>query len=190
MKLLSHRVTVPALTAVVLALVGCGISKDEYEKSVSELNKARAEILKAKDELEGTKKEANKTRAELAKTMVDLEKANTKIVDMEKSFTIAQNQLKMTVERHKKEKQAIQAPLLSTRHEAVYLRQKLDELIHALKKSRNELIMARKANEILRGQMNKLTNERNQLQERVENQQAKFTELERKLKAFQAPASK
>ena len=54
------------VTLGIIALVGCGGSKQDYEKAVSELNKTKAELAQA----------------------------NTKIADLEKSLNEAQAQLK------------------------------------------------------------------------------------------------
>lgn len=59
------------VTFGILALVSCGGSKGDYEKVVSELNKAKA----------------------------DLAQANTKIADMEKALNEAQAQLKSQAEK-------------------------------------------------------------------------------------------
>jgi predicted RNase H-like nuclease (RuvC/YqgF family) len=68
----SHKVLRSILVILgIIALVSCGVSKQDYEKAVSELNKAKA----------------------------DLAQANTKIADMEKSLNEAQAQLKSQAEK-------------------------------------------------------------------------------------------
>jgi prefoldin subunit 5 len=59
------------VTLGIIALVGCGVSKEEHEKAVSELNKTKAELAQAK----------------------------TKMADMEKSLSEAQAQLKSQAEK-------------------------------------------------------------------------------------------
>jgi prefoldin subunit 5 len=59
------------VTLGIIALVGCGVSKEEHEKTVSELNKTKAELAQAK----------------------------TKMADMEKSLSEAQAQLKSQAEK-------------------------------------------------------------------------------------------
>jgi predicted nucleic acid-binding Zn-ribbon protein len=66
MNALKRLLTLFFVTLAVIALVGCGVSKEEHEKAVSELNKTKAELAQAK----------------------------TKIADMEKSLSEAQAQLK------------------------------------------------------------------------------------------------
>lgn len=68
------------LAFVVIAFAGCGVSKEDHEKVVSELSKAKAE-------LEKTVAELNKSKAELAQT-------SSKVADVEKSLSEALAQLK------------------------------------------------------------------------------------------------
>jgi prefoldin subunit 5 len=68
----SNKVLMSILvTFGIIALVGCGVSKEEHEKAVSELNKTKAELAQAK----------------------------TKMADMEKSLSEAQAQLKSQAEK-------------------------------------------------------------------------------------------
>ena len=78
---LKQALTLLAVTIVVLGLVGCGISKGEYEKIVSELDKTKAELERA--------------RAKMETTEAGLEQANARIAKMDKMLVEAQNQLKM-----------------------------------------------------------------------------------------------
>ena len=66
MKALKRALTFLFVTLAIIALVGCGVSKEEHEKAVSELGKTKAELAQAK----------------------------TKMADMEKSLSEAQAQLK------------------------------------------------------------------------------------------------
>jgi len=66
MKALKRLLTLFFVALAITALVGCGVSKEEHEKAVSELNKTKAELAQAK----------------------------TKMADMEKSLSEAQAQLK------------------------------------------------------------------------------------------------
>src|SRR5512136_2052955 len=66
MKTLTRMLTFFFVTLAVIALVGCGVSKEEHEKAVSELNKTKAELAQA----------------------------NAKVAEMEKSLTEAQAKLK------------------------------------------------------------------------------------------------
>lgn len=58
MKALKQVLTLMALTIAAVALLGCGVTKEEHEKTVSELNEARAEL-----------EQANAKIAELEKSM-------------------------------------------------------------------------------------------------------------------------
>jgi len=63
----SKKVLMPIIVALgIIAMVGCGVSKEDHEKAVSELSKTKAE----------------------------LDQAKTKMADMEKSLVEAQAQLK------------------------------------------------------------------------------------------------
>ena len=53
------------ITGIVLLFFGCGISEDEHEKFVSELDKIRIENDKIRDELSKSKKALARTEAEL-----------------------------------------------------------------------------------------------------------------------------
>lgn len=66
MKAVKQVLIFSLVALAVIALVGCGVSKEEHEKTVSELNKAKA----------------------------DLAQANAKVAEMEKSLTEAQAKLK------------------------------------------------------------------------------------------------
>ena len=63
----------------------------------------------------------------------------------------------------------MEAPLTAARNEAVYLRQKLEELTQNLLRTASELEMTKDANEILREQMSELNNRKYELEEQLEN---------------------
>jgi prefoldin subunit 5 len=94
------------VTLGIIALVGCGVSKEEHEKAVSELNKTKAELAQAK----------------------------TKMADMEKSLSEAQAQLKSQAEKAAvAEKPAAvdtgtQDKLAAAQKEATDLRAKVESL--------------------------------------------------------------
>jgi len=150
-----HSMTVFSITGLALCLVGCGISEEEYEKKVSELKHVKAKLAK--------------TEVELNETKARLEQANMKNAEMEGALTEAQNQLKIAIRKQKQNEDALEAPLAAARNEAVYLRQKLEELTQNLLRTASELEMTKDANEILREQMSELSNRKYELEERLEN---------------------
>jgi uncharacterized coiled-coil DUF342 family protein len=109
---------------------------------------------------------------------------------MQKSLTEAQHQLEIVLERHTNEKQLMQSQFVGAQREASILTQQSEELYQSLIKATTELDMFRKANEVLRGQVYKLTNERNRLQGMIKNQETDFRELESELKESQSPGTR
>jgi chromosome segregation ATPase len=190
MKLPSERVKLFLVIGVMIGVVGCGVSKDQYEETVSELNKTKAELNRIRTDLNETKSKLDKTVVELDKTKAEQEKAYTKIAEMQKSLTEAQNQLEIALERHTNEKQLMQSQFVGAQREASILRQQSEELYQSLIKATTELDMFREANEVLRGQIYKLTNERNRLQGMVKNQETDFRELQSELKESQSPGTR
>jgi uncharacterized membrane-anchored protein YhcB (DUF1043 family) len=67
MKLPSERVNLFLVIGVMIGVVGCGVSKDQYEETVSELNQTKAE-------LNGIRTDLNETKSKLDKTVVELDK--------------------------------------------------------------------------------------------------------------------
>jgi len=51
MKALKRALTFLFVTFAIIALVGCGVSKEEHEKAVSELGKTKAELAQAKTKM-------------------------------------------------------------------------------------------------------------------------------------------
>lgn len=113
MKALKRVLTFLVVTLAVLALVGCGVSKEEHEKAVSELSKTKAELAQAK----------------------------TKMADMEKSLSDAQAKLKSqamqppapaakpaAVEKPAAVDTGTQDKLAAAQKEAADLRAKVDSL--------------------------------------------------------------
>ena len=112
MKALRQMLTCFFVALAVMALVGCGVSKEDYEKTVSELSKTKA----------------------------DLAQANTKIAEMEKSLSEAQAQLKSqpkepspaeksaAVEKPAAVDTGMQDKLAAAQKEATDLRAKVDSL--------------------------------------------------------------
>jgi len=53
------------ITLGVIALVGCGVSKGDYEKAVSELNKVKADLAQANAKMADMEKALNEAQAQL-----------------------------------------------------------------------------------------------------------------------------
>ena len=133
-----YSVTMLAVAGLVICFIGCGISKEEHEKTVSEIEKTKVKL--------------DRMKAELKETRARLDQANTKSADMEKTLTKTRNQLKIALKKHKREKQVLKAALAAARNELAYLRQKLEELTQNYLRTASELDMTKHANEILREQ--------------------------------------
>jgi len=80
MKTLKRVLASAVVTLAIIALAGCGVSKEDHEKVVSELNKTKAEL--------------EKTVAELSKSKSDLAQTSSKVADVQKSLSEALAQLK------------------------------------------------------------------------------------------------
>jgi chromosome segregation ATPase len=143
MKALQQALTLLLLMIAIFGLVGCGISKDEHEKVVSQLEQANAQ---------------------LAKFSAELEQANAKIAKMEKSQTDDVAGLKLALKKHKRARKLLRASLASSQRETTILRQQLDELTQSLIKVSTELDITSQANEELKRQIVKLTQEKRRSQ--------------------------
>ena len=157
-----HSLTLFSIVGLAIFLVGCGISEEEYEKKVSELKHVKAKLAK--------------TEVEVKETKARLNQAKMKNAEMERALTEAHNQLKIALRKQKQNKEALEAPLIAARNEAVYLRQKLEELTQNLLRTASELEMTKDANEILREQMSELNNRKYELEEQLQN--LKFSSME------------
>ena len=162
MKFLIHTVWLLTVIGLVSTLAACGVSKDEHEKIVSERNKAVAELADKKDELD-------KTKFELEKTKTRLNQVNQGLAEKKNSLAKTDNQIRMALEKCSQEKRAMQSSLIATRREVKYFRDKMEELINSFNKVSNDLNLAKKANEILRQQIDELTTERDRLKKLVRN---------------------
>ena len=56
MKALKPLLTLFFVALAVIALEGCGVSKEEHEKAVSELSKTKEELAQAKTKMGGMEK--------------------------------------------------------------------------------------------------------------------------------------
>jgi hypothetical protein len=65
MKALKHFSMLVAAMVAVVALVGCGVSKEEHEKAVSELSKTKAELAQAKTKMADMQKSVGEAQAQL-----------------------------------------------------------------------------------------------------------------------------
>ena len=176
MKFLNHLILLIGVTVIAFVLVGCGISKDEYEKTVSELsqtkmesNKTKAELTTAQKELANTKTEMNKIMAELDKTKIELKQAKDKFVEKEKACKGARSLLKIDLEKQVKEGQKIRSQLVISRHEVAHLKEELGELLNRFMNTAEELDITKNANQILRTQKAQLIKEKKRLEKLAEN---------------------
>jgi len=176
MEFLNRLIFLMGVTGIAFVLVGCGVSKDEYEKIASELYQTKIEIDKTKAELTTTQKEfantkteMNKIMAELDKTKMELKQANDEFVEREKACNEAQSLLKIDLEKQVKEGKEIRSQLVISRLEVAYLKEELGELLNRLMKTAEELDMIQNANQILRTQMAELTKEKKRLRKLSEN---------------------
>ena len=78
MKKFGQVLTCIFVVFALIALVGCGVSKEDHEKVVSDLNKTKADLEKSK--------------ADLDKAKADLTQANSKAAALEKSLNEAKGQ--------------------------------------------------------------------------------------------------
>jgi predicted nuclease with TOPRIM domain len=65
MKALKGVLTFFCVTLAVIALVGCGVSKEEHEKTVSELNKTKADLAQARTKMADVEKSLSEAQAQL-----------------------------------------------------------------------------------------------------------------------------
>ena len=84
MKALTRVLTFFFVALAATAFVGCGVSKEDYEKTVSELNKTKADLAQAKTKTAELEKALSENQAQ----------AKTKIAELEKALSEAQSQLK------------------------------------------------------------------------------------------------
>ena len=65
MKALKQVLTFLVVTLAVIGLVGCGVSKEEHEKAVSELSKTKADLAQAKTKMADMDKSLSEAQAKL-----------------------------------------------------------------------------------------------------------------------------
>jgi chromosome segregation ATPase len=143
MKALQQALTLLLVKIAILGLAGCGISKDDHEKVVSQLEQANAQ---------------------LAEVGAELEQANAKIAKMEKPQTDEVAGLKIALKKHKRARKLLRASLASSQRETTILRQQLDELTQSLIKVSTELDITSQANEVLKRQIDELMKEKRRSQ--------------------------
>ena len=113
MKAFRQALTSIFVVLAIIAFVGCGVSKEEHEKAISQINKAKAEL--------------EKTVAELSKSKADLAQAMSKVADMEKSLSDAQAQPKIAANEPAADT-GTQEKLAAAQKEANELRAKVESL--------------------------------------------------------------
>ncbi len=148
MKAFKQTLTLLVMNIALIGLAGCGISKDEHEKVLSQLEKANAL---------------------LAETRVELEQANSKIAHMEKLQPDDPHELSIALKKHKRARQLLRASLADSQRETTILRQQLDELTQSLMLVSRELDVTKQANEVLKRQIDELVKEKTRPQVVIEN---------------------
>jgi hypothetical protein len=114
MKKFGQVLTCVLVVFALVALVGCGVSKEDHEKVVSDLNKTKADL--------------DKSTAELNKAKADLAQANSKAAALEKSLNEAKGQTEEKVATAQKQAGDLQAKLDSLTKENAELESMLDKL--------------------------------------------------------------
>jgi chromosome segregation ATPase len=147
MKAFKQTVTLLIMNITLIGLVGCGISKDEHEKVVSQLEKVNEE---------------------LAKTRSDLEQTNKKMIKLDALQPDEPNKLRIALRKEKRARKLLRASLADSQRETTILRQQLDELTQSLMKVTRELDVTKQANEVLKRQIDELMKEKTRLQEMAE----------------------
>ena len=61
MKNFKHFIMLMMVISISVALVGCGVSKEEHDKTVSDLNKAKSELAQANAKKQGKRFDAART---------------------------------------------------------------------------------------------------------------------------------
>ena len=64
MKTLTRLVPFAFVAVAVIALVGCGVSKDDYDKTVSELTKTKADLAQAQKKIADLEKALSDAQAQ------------------------------------------------------------------------------------------------------------------------------
>ncbi|MCI0422370.1 MAG: hypothetical protein L0312_24635, partial [Acidobacteria bacterium] len=64
MKALTRMLTFSFVALAVIAMVGCGVSKDDYDKTVSELSKTKADLAQAKTKIAELEKSLSEAQAQ------------------------------------------------------------------------------------------------------------------------------
>ena len=114
MKKFGQVVTCVFVVFALIGLVGCGVSKDDHEKVVSDLNKTKADLEKSK--------------ADLNKAKADLAQANSKVAALEKSVNDAKGQSDEEVAAAQKQAGDLQAKVESLTKENADLQGMLEKL--------------------------------------------------------------
>jgi len=121
MKKFGQVVTCVFVVFALIALVGCGVSKEDHEKVVSELTKTKADLEKSKADLEKSKADLNKAKA-------DLTQADSKVAALEKSVNEAKGQNEQKVAGAQNEAGDLQAKVDSLTKENADLQSMLEKL--------------------------------------------------------------
>ncbi len=114
MKAFKQVLTCVFVVFALIALVGCGVSKADHEKVVSDLNKTKADL--------------EKSTADMNKAKADLAQANSQIAAMEKSLNEAKGQSEEKVAAAQQQAGDLQAKVDSLSKENADLQGMLDKL--------------------------------------------------------------
>jgi len=114
MKKFGQGLTCVFVVVALIALVGCGVSKEDHEKVVSDLNKTKADL--------------DKSKADLSKAQADLAQANSKAAALEKSLNEAKGQSEEKVAAAQKQTGDLQAKVDTLSKEKTDLEGMLEKL--------------------------------------------------------------
>jgi chromosome segregation ATPase len=114
MKKFGQVLTCVFVVFALVALVGCGVSKEDHEKVVSDLNKVKADL--------------ERSAAELKKANADLAQANTKAAALEKTLNKVNRESEEKVAAAQKQCGDVQAKVDSVTKENAELKGMLDKL--------------------------------------------------------------
>lgn len=171
------------LSALLMSLLlqGCSAGQGDCEEIRAELERSKSRLIATKAELEKTVDELKMTRGALNQARAEFKEVKEGILALkidaknkERLFESKRNQFKGTIDDCRKQKSLVEADLAGARHEVVFLKQKIDELLQGLERVSGELDITRNANMALREEIQRLTRENLRLRETLEGSGSKF----------------
>ncbi|MBW2030034.1 MAG: hypothetical protein JRH06_10575 [Deltaproteobacteria bacterium] len=170
-----NRTEIPIMLSALLVsflLQGCSAAQGDCEKIRAELEQTKSRLAATKVELEKAVAELKMTRGALNQARAEFKEVKEEILALkvdaknkERLFESKRNQFKGTIDDCRKRKSLLEAELAGARHEVVFLRQKMDELLQGLERVSGELDITRNANMALREEIQRLTRENLRLRE-------------------------